>query len=730
MPPAWCSATTTPQELVGDRDQLAAGELALWTEGDLVASRAWFAAALRAAELSGDTVARAVAALGMTGLWADHRPETAESGLSRRRLRSALAGVERGSPADLRLRARLAADAIDEPGRQAAALAVAEQAVRSGDAVAAAEALSLAHQCLRGPAHRSVRQRLTSELVALAPRTGRRGDALLGLLWHVVDQLLDGDPLAGARLLELRSRLAARPHPAVGDVVHAIDGMLHCRAGRFAEAERVAREGLSHGLQAGVPDAISRFGAQLVALRWFQGRIAELLPALSELAGCPWANDTDLSPRAALALAAAAAGDPRQAMDALAGFGGELDRLTQSGAGLATLYLLVEAAHVVGDADLAARVDHVLTPFANLPVMSGPGISCLGSARQALGVAALTLGEYRRAATHLHEAIRCDLALGNRPAAVLARHRLADALQRVGSEDESRKQARTAEREARALGMHLPAGPPHVEPTPDLNRAQTGARSTSSVTVTCHRRGRQWQLRVGQRSVLVDDVRGMAYLAILIAHPHREIASTDLVSAADADPARWRPAPLPLPDESVPGESVRERFRHRLVALQQEIERCDEVGDRDASVRAHAAWSQLLGELNSITAFSTRDSAPPAGADLDRVAVRRAIRRALDRIEQADPVAGRALADAIQTGRTCAYHPILLEDVEHRQPDLWAIRPAPGSHGLVPHQAPSRSRQARTTPMACRVGSCLCKRTAGACAGPTADTGAGDATAQ
>jgi hypothetical protein len=145
---------------------LLGGAQALWMDGDRPASRDWFDAAYRLAETTDDTGAMALAALGLSGLWLDEYRHTAAAVLVDARLRRAAAAVDPRSALGLRLRARLAGEADHRTGQHAAILAVVEEARQMGDAVAAAEAASLAHQCLPGPEHRTLRQTLARELIA------------------------------------------------------------------------------------------------------------------------------------------------------------------------------------------------------------------------------------------------------------------------------------------------------------------------------------------------------------------------------------------------------------------------------------------------------------------------------------------------------------------------------------------------------------------------------------
>ena len=210
-------------------------------------------------------------------------------------------------------------------------------------------------------------------------------DVVAGLLGQTVGLVRTGDMYAERLLAELRELPAGRLPPTASSVVRDIDGMLDIRAGRF-------------------DGALS--GAVLVAARWYQGRLAELLPVLRSAPrrGCRLA---------ALAVAAAAAGDRPAATAAVDRLAGEaLGAATRSEDRLVRLFGLVEAAHVLGDADVSARAYAALLPIAALPVMCEDAGLCLGSAHHPLGVACLTMGDVDTAVVHFRTATRANLARG------------------------------------------------------------------------------------------------------------------------------------------------------------------------------------------------------------------------------------------------------------------------------------------------------------------------------
>ena len=459
------------------RDALADGARAQDEDGDLQASRQHFERAYRLAEQAGDVRSRALAALGLAGLWVGERRTATSAVLLEARLQHVLAPLDTHSSLALRIRARLAGEADYLRGEHAAILAVLHEVRAAADPVPLAEALSLAHHCLLGPDHVRLRRDLAVELIKASFRTERRTDLLMGLLWQTVDAYSEGDPHAGRLLGELRGQLEQRAHLAVGFVVSAMDVMLAIRAGRLAEAESLAEICARSGAAAGDIDSEWWPGAQLVTIRWYQGRLGELLPMLRDLVQCPVLSAVDNSSVAALAVAAALGGDRQTAASSLAGLcGSDLASLPRSSSWLVTMNGIVEAAALLGDAGVAERAYELLRPYASLPMVGSLGITCFGTTHQALGVASLTSGHLDRAIDHLRSAVQQNLALAHWPAVIASRQRLAQALRlrgRPADGEAARCELDSATSEAAALGLPVLSLPMPGQP----GRPGSGPRS-------------------------------------------------------------------------------------------------------------------------------------------------------------------------------------------------------------------------------------------------------------
>jgi hypothetical protein len=619
---------------------LEAGARAQEAAGDLLASRQNFELAYQLAEQAGHGPAMAQAALGLAGLWVrEHRTITGTV-LLEARLQHVLSLLDPASHLALRIRVRLAGEADYFRGAHAAVLAVLAEARAVADPVPLAEALSIAHHCLLGPDHVRTRRELAVELIKASFRTGRRSDLLMGLLWQTVDAYSEGDPHAGRFLGELRDQLKQDGHLAVGFVVSAMDVMLAIRAGRLGEAEVLAGNCAANGAAAGDVDYDWWSGAQLVTIRWYQGRLAELLPLLHDRVHSAELSATDDSSVAALAVAAALAGDRHTAASSLAALSGR--ELSRSSSWLVTMHGITEAAYLLQDADVAAQAYQALQPHAGLPMVGSLGVTCFGSAQHALGIAALTSGDLDRAIDHLRAAVRHNLALAHWPAVLASRQRLVQALAlRAGpaDADAARHELDAAVSEATALGL----------PVPDH-----GLAGSAQTFAQCRRVGRRWQLDWQNRSVLVEDSVGMLHLAVLIANPRQEVRAADLaagltvLSAAAADSAAAHP---------VLDVAALQEYRSRLKRLDADIDRSDLADDGEPAARARAERDWLVAQLAGAAGFAGRTRSFPDQPERARVAVGKAIRRALGRVAEADAGLGEHLRQTVHTGVRCCYWP-------------------------------------------------------------------------
>jgi hypothetical protein len=612
---------------------LTAAGLLLQDSGWLGPARERFGAAAGAAMVSDDVVF-ATAALGLGGVWVhEHRSVVDRAQVLELQTR-ALAPLEPSCSLALRLRARLRAEEAYVKGDAGDLAAMLDDVRGLDEPVALADALSLAHHCLLGPEHASQRLGLADELLAVSARTGRRLDASLGLAWRTVDLFLRGDPHAERSLRELRTRVEAVPAACISYLISALDVMLAIRAGRLVEAEELAEHSFDLGTKVGDQDALGWYGAQLAAIRWYQGRTEEMVPMVSDLANSPTMADSNDAFTAALAVTAAAAGRPDEARGALERLRRPgLASLRSSSTWLVTLFGVAEVADLLGDVDAARAAYGLLAPFADWPVMASLAVTCFGSVHRSLGLAAGVTGDFDLAVEHLEAARAADLRLGNVASAALATSRLVQALRR---RNRSGDHERAAELERPAAALQ---GSTMVAPV-DL---------PTSALFECTRCGREWRVRAGGRGVLVPHSVGMEYLAQLISSPGVEIGAAELAGGYQAEVTSGR--------QDLLDESARVAYRRRVAELRAAIDDADACADLERASRARLELDELLEELGRVTGLSGRSRSFDDAGERARTSVRKAIQRAIAAVTETDPVLGSQLQRSVVTGRRCAYLP-------------------------------------------------------------------------
>ena len=405
--------------------------------GRLAEARARFDRAASAADRDADPGTFAEAVLGLGGVWVnEHR-----SAVDRARVlglqRAALARLPAGeSVLRCRLRTRLAAEAVYDGAPLDDVRSSAGQARRSGDARALAEALSLCHHAMLSRAPLPDCLQVAEELIEVASQADLGVLALMGLCWRTVDLFQLADPRAPRALEDLRQRADALACQSILYIVEVLDVMVLLRAGRLDDALARAAQAYELGTAVGDIDAFAYLGAQTVAIRWMQGREAELLDLVEEAASSPTLIQLEFAFRATAAHVAARAGlleRARTTLDALAAAG--LAALPRSSTWQTGMTAIVEVAAALGDGEIARQAYELLEPLAGLPTLASVGILCLGSTERPLGVAAMTYGDLDRAVDHLKRAVDANRHLANRPMTTIARADLAEVLRRRGRPD-------------------------------------------------------------------------------------------------------------------------------------------------------------------------------------------------------------------------------------------------------------------------------------------------------
>ena len=652
--------------------------------GRLGEARMRFERAVTVTEREGDPILFAEAALGLGGHWVNEHRAPVE--------RTRVLGLQRAALARLparhagmrcRLAARLAAEDVYDGGPLGPVHDALAEARRCGDQAALAEALSLSHHALLAPEYTRYRLDLADELVRVASEAGHGVLALMGLCWRAVDLFELGDGRAVRALEDLRERADALACQSILYIVDVLDVMLLIRAGRLDDAERAAGFCYELGAAVGEQDALGYLSAHTLAIRWIQGRDAELLSAAEEIAASPTLVQSEFAFRATAASIAARAGHherARAALDRLAADG--LAALPVSSTWLTGMVGIVEVAAVLQDEAVARQAYDLLAPFAALPTMPSLAVACLGSTERSLGLAALTFGKADLAVNHLDRAVAANRRLQNRPLVAITRAELAGALHRRGR---AADWGRAAELLARALADAELMGMTARVATwrsdlrdlvPDEAGADRRAADSRAADAApdddqprpdeprhglIRRQGRGWVVALDGRTVHVGDLVGMQHLVELVTHPGLPIPALTLAGRG-AVAAETTGHELLDP-------TARAAYAARARELSDDLAEADAHNDIVRAARLRAELEALVDQVEGATGLGGRPRRFTDQAERARTAVRKAIMRAIDEIGAADPGIGDTLRSSIVTGTTCIY------TADPRTTIRWSTRP-------------------------------------------------------
>jgi tetratricopeptide (TPR) repeat protein len=182
------------------------------------------------------------------------------------------------------------------------------------------------------------------------------------------------------------------------------------------------------------------------------------------------------------------------------------------------------------------------------------------------------------------------------------------------------------------------------------------------------REGEFWTIAYCGVTCRLRDMKGLGYIAHLIAHPGHRIHVLDLFAQVGGSGAAPNPtADLHAEDLEIvsdPGDAsevldsrARAEYRQRLSELHAELEEAERNNDIGCAERTRNELDSLTDGLRSALGLGGRSRRFTAETERARGTVSKSIRVSLERIRRSHQELGAHLSTCLRTGYFCAYLP-------------------------------------------------------------------------
>jgi tetratricopeptide (TPR) repeat protein len=293
----------------------------------------------------------------------------------------------------------------------------------------------------------------------------------------------------------------------------------------------------------------------------------------------------------------------------------------------------------------------------------------VASAALARGRVRLAEGDAAGAEQSLSEALGLWNEVGAPYEAALTRICLAEAHAATGNEHRAGLERQTA----RTILEGIEAAPSVTPPAHVQHHDAPNEQPLVSANVF-RREGDYWSVIFDGQTVRVRDLKGMRYLARLLADPGREYHVLDLVAAETGSGAQVDSSQAANLPRSAFGDAgaildarAKDAYRRRLAEIEDDIDQARALGDAERAAQADAERDFLVRELARAFGLGGRDRRAASASERARASVTRAIRQAMARIGEHHPQLGEHLRRTIRTGTYCGYHP------DPRSPAGWVL---------------------------------------------------------
>ncbi len=322
--------------------------------------------------------------------------------------------------------------------------------------------------------------------------------------------------------------------------------------------------------------------------------------------------------------------------------------IPRDGFWLLRLCSLAEACVLVGDRADAERLYDLLLPYADRNAIALTQVP-FGPVALRLGMLAALLERWDEAETQFKAALeRCELLGARAVRPRVLREYARGLVGRSGEGDSARAAALHAEADRLSGDVGIASG----APAPAAQQEERFVRE-----------GEFWDIAYDGQSLRLRDVKGLRYIAFLLAAPGREVHVLELVAAVDGAPEADAAAADGL--HAVSGTAfdplldpqAKAEYRGRLEDLRAEYDEARGFGDDERAARIEQEIDALVEGLARAAGLGGRDRQMASPAERARVNVTKAIRTAIKLAGRESPTLEEHLAASIHTGRFCSYAP-------------------------------------------------------------------------
>lgn len=555
-----------------------------------------------------------------------------------------------------RLRGRLASEIVDPLStqrRQLLAQEAAEEALATREPRVIVSTLRYAQSAASTPDNLDLCLTWTTAALEAAEAVSDIAGRAEALAYRSVHRLIAGDADGYRADVARLGRLAEQVHtPYTEWVTTVAAGCRSLLEGQFDAAERHIAASLNFAST--VPNALASWQFQDFSLTWERGDdLSRFEPILSMILAMR--PTLALMTRSAVILVQATSGREHEAEAALLDLAGEAEKLKTPWVWLLGVGWLAESATILGSTDAASILRETLTRYQGLHVVGGTGTVAAywGSVDRHLGNLSLVLEDADAAVAHSEAAFAAHAHVGSVPFMVRSQLDVARALlSRAAPGDVGRANDLLQEASAVAerLGMRDVAAATRREQQAAAPSARAVPLRETHEGPSLVREGDYWTFSYGGSVLRLRDSKGVVYLAELLREPGREVLALDLAGARRGDDDLSGDVRAPVLDER-----ARSEYRRRLTELEDELVKADQ-SDVAKVAKLQDEWDFLVEELKAATGIAGRSrTLGTSPSEAARIAVTKAIRGVLKKIDADHPELGRHLKATIRTGTFCAY---------------------------------------------------------------------------